>query len=54
MVWDTINVSINYDASICVVQNPNTINNNNTITWHDRLEKIGLLGSFTKKELSVC
>jgi len=34
MVLDTVNVSINYDASIYVVQNSNTINDNNIMTWH--------------------
>ena len=37
MVLDTVNVSINYDASIYVVQNSNTINDNNIMTWHARL-----------------
>jgi hypothetical protein len=37
MVLDTVNVSINYDASIYVVQNSSTINDSNIITWHARL-----------------
>jgi hypothetical protein len=64
MVLDTVNVSINYDASIYVVQNSSTINDSNIITWHARLRhigqdwlyrlaKAGLLGSFTKEELPV-
>jgi len=38
MVLDTINISINDDASIYVVQNSN---NNDIITWHARLGHIG-------------
>jgi hypothetical protein len=34
-------VSINYDASIYVVQNSSTINDSNIITWHARLRHIG-------------
>ena len=41
MVLDTVNVSINYDASIYVVQNSSTINDSNIITWHARLRHIG-------------
>jgi hypothetical protein len=37
MVLDTVNVSINYNASIYVVQNSSTINDSNIITWHARL-----------------
>jgi hypothetical protein len=40
MVLDTVNVSINYDASIYVVQNSSTINDSNIITWHARLGHI--------------
>jgi hypothetical protein len=65
MVLDTINVSINYYASIYVVQNSSTINDSNIITWQaklghigqarlHRLAKDGILKSFTKKELLVC
>ena len=65
MVLDTVNVFINYDASIYVVQNSSTINDSNTITWHARLGHIGqdrlhrlaragLLESLTKEELPVC
>jgi hypothetical protein len=65
MVLDTVNVSINYDASIYVVQNSSTINDSNIITWHarlghirqDRLHRLtiaGLLGSLIKEELLVC
>jgi hypothetical protein len=41
MVLNTVNVSINYDASIYVVQNSSTINDSNIITWHARLGHIG-------------
>ena len=41
MVLDTVNVSINYDASIYIVQNSSTINDSNIITWHARLGHIG-------------
>jgi len=62
MVLDTVNISIDNDASIYVVQNSSTINDSNIITWHARLEHIGqdrlhrlaragLLGSLTKEEL---
>jgi len=65
MVLDIVNVSINYDASIYVVQNSSIINDSNIITWHTRLGYIrqdqlhrlvraGLLGSLTKEELPVC
>jgi len=65
MVLDTVNVSINYDASIYVVQNSSTINDSNIITWHARLGHIrqdqlhrlaraGLLGSLTKEKLLIC
>ena len=65
MVLDTVNVSINYDASIYIVQNSSTINDSNIITWHARLGHIGqdrlhrlaraaLLGSLTKEKLPVC
>jgi len=65
MVLDTVNVSINYDASIYVVQNSNTINDSNIITWHARLghigqdrlyrlARVGLLGSLTNEELPIC
>ena len=40
MVLDTVNISINNDASIYVVQNSSTINNSNIITWHARLGHI--------------
>jgi hypothetical protein len=64
MVLDTVNVSINYDASI-YVQNSSTINDSDIITWHARLGHIGkdrlhrltragLLGSLTKEELPIC
>jgi len=60
MVLDTFNVSINDDTSIYIVQNANTTNNNDIITWHVRLGNIGqdrlyrliragLLGSCTKE-----
>jgi hypothetical protein len=65
MVLDTVNVSINYDASIYIVQNSSTINDSNIITWHARLGHIGqdrlhrlaragLLGSLTKEKLLIC
>jgi hypothetical protein len=65
MVLDTVNVSINYYASIYVVQTSSTINDSNIITWHARLRhigqdrfhrlaKAGLLGSLTKEKLPVC
>jgi hypothetical protein len=65
MVLDTINVSINYYASIYVVQNSSTINDSNIITWQAKLGHIGqarlhrlarddILESLTKKELLVC
>jgi len=65
MVLDTVNVSIDNDASIYVVQNSSTINDSNIITWHARLGHIGqdrlyrltragLLGSLTKEKLPVC
>jgi len=65
MVLDTVNITINYDASIYVVQNSSTINDNNIITWNARLEhikqdqlhrltKVGLLKSLNKEKLSVC
>ena len=58
------NISINDDASIYVVQNSNTTNTSDIITWHARLWHIwqdqlyrltraGLLGLLTKKELFV-
>ena len=40
MVLNTFNVSINYGGSIYVVQNSNTINDSNIITWHARLGHI--------------
>ena len=65
MVLDTVNIFINYDASIYVVQNSSTINDSNIITWQARLGHIrqnqlyrlaraSLLGSLTKEELPVC
>jgi hypothetical protein len=65
MVLDTVNVSINYNTSIYVVQNSNTINDSNIITWHARLGHIGqdrlhrlartgLLGSLTKEKSPIC
>jgi hypothetical protein len=64
MVLDTNNVSINYDASIYVVQNSSIVNDSNIITWHARLGHIGqdrlhrltragLLGSLAKEELPI-
>jgi len=64
MVLDTVNVSINDDASIYVVQNSSTTNNSDIIIWYARLGHIGqdrlhrltradLLGSLTKKKLPV-
>ena len=60
MVLDTVNVSINDDASIYIVQNANTTNNSDIVTWHVRLRNIEqdllyrlikacLLGSRTKE-----
>jgi hypothetical protein len=60
MVLDTVNVSINDDVFIYIVQNTNTTNNSDIITWHVRLGNIGqyrlyrlikagLLGSLTKE-----
>jgi hypothetical protein len=40
MVLDTVNVSINYYASIYVVQNSSTINDSNIITWQAKLGHI--------------
>jgi hypothetical protein len=65
MVLDTVNVSINYDASIYVVQNSSIINDSNIITRHarlghirqDRLHRLArasLLGSLTKEKLPIC
>jgi len=65
MVLDTVNVSINYYASIYVVQNSSTINDSNIITWQaklghirqawlHRLARDGVLESLTKKKLLVC
>lgn len=65
MVLDTVNISINNDASIYVVQNSSTIKDSNIITWHARLGHIGqdqlnrlarvsLIGLLSKMELPVC
>jgi len=64
MVLNIVNVSVNDDASIYVVQNSNTTNNSDIITWHARLGHIGqdilhklaragLLGSLTKERLPI-
>ena len=56
IVLDIVNVSVNYDASIYVVQNSSTTNDSSIITWNARLghieqdrlyrlAKISLLGS---------